>query len=319
MLRSMQGGRMKTQVIDGQEYPPFLLERTPSGAYAVKPEFKGLHDEAFLLDVLLAGVPDRQKDLFFAVGLEHGNSTIGSTALDVLMVREHNRIAGLLAREYEQGKEQPAWNRGMSPGGPGRAALPDHPDDHDRPAAEAGRRGLHPAHRAARPAAAGAAGRRPREEVEPVELDRRRVQPALPLAHARPRHGHHRGRRRRREGLPARQQRPGAREGHRVGDGAVLAVPRRADRPVQHPGVPHRPAVAGPPGGRGAVDRADAVRPAGVLQRLPHAVRAGAQAGLRRPHQRSARPAAPRRSSTGTSTTWSGTSASGPRRARRTR
>ena len=115
MLRSMQGGRMATQVIDGQEYPPFLLERTASGAYAVKPEFKGLHDEAFLLDVLLAGVPDRQKDLFFAVGLEHGNSTIGSTALDVLMVREHNRIAGLLAREYEQGTEQPAWDRGMTP------------------------------------------------------------------------------------------------------------------------------------------------------------------------------------------------------------
>jgi prostaglandin-endoperoxide synthase 2 len=115
LLRSMEGGRMKTQVIGGQKYPPFLLERTPSGAYAIRPEFKGLHDEAFLLDVLLAGVPDRQKDLFFAVGLEHGNSTVGSTALDVLMVREHNRIAGLLAREYEQGKEQPAWDRNMSP------------------------------------------------------------------------------------------------------------------------------------------------------------------------------------------------------------
>ena len=115
MLRSMQGGRLKTQGIDGQEYPPFLLERTPSGAHAVKPEFKGLHDEAFLLDVLLAGVPDRQKDVFFAVGLEHGNSTIGCTALDVLMVREHNRIAGLLAREYEQRKWQPAWDPACRP------------------------------------------------------------------------------------------------------------------------------------------------------------------------------------------------------------
>ena len=115
MLRSMQGGRLKTQLIDGQEYPPFLLERTASGAHAVKPEFKGLHDEAFLLDVLLSGVPDRQKDLFFAVGLEHGNSTVGSTALDVLMVREHNRIAGQLAEEYEQGRERPAWGRDMTP------------------------------------------------------------------------------------------------------------------------------------------------------------------------------------------------------------
>jgi prostaglandin-endoperoxide synthase 2 len=114
MLRSMEGGRLKSQQIDGQEYPPFLFERTPSGAYAVKPEFKGLHDEDFLLDVLLAGVGDRQKDLFFAVGLEHGNSTVGSTALDVLMLREHNRIAGILAEEFDRGRERPVWDRPMS-------------------------------------------------------------------------------------------------------------------------------------------------------------------------------------------------------------
>jgi prostaglandin-endoperoxide synthase 2 len=113
MLRSMEGGRLKSQQIDGEEYPPFLLERAPSGAYAFKPEFKGLHDEVFVLDGLLAGVSDRQKDLFFAVGLEHGNSTIGSIALDVLMVREHNRIAGLLAQEYGQGKLRPAWEPDM--------------------------------------------------------------------------------------------------------------------------------------------------------------------------------------------------------------
>src|SRR3954451_2611263 len=114
LLRSMEGGRLKTQQIDGQEYPPFLLERTPGGSHAIKPEFKGLHDEDWLLDVLLAGVSDEQKDLFFAVGLEHGNSTAGSTALDVLFVREHNRIAGLLAVEYEKGRERPAWEHPMS-------------------------------------------------------------------------------------------------------------------------------------------------------------------------------------------------------------
>jgi prostaglandin-endoperoxide synthase 2 len=114
MLRSMTGGRLKSQQIDGQEYPPFLFERTATGGHAVKAEFTNLHDEAFLLDVLLAGVPERQKDLFFAVGLEHGNSTVGSTALDVLMLREHNRIAGLLEKEYGAGRERPSWPRPMS-------------------------------------------------------------------------------------------------------------------------------------------------------------------------------------------------------------
>ena len=116
LLREMVGGRLKSQQIDGEEFPPFLLQRVPAGpvngaaepdapgsppvrTHAVKPEFAGLHDEEFLLDVLLAGVSERQLDLFFAVGLEHGNSTAGSTALDVLFLREHNRIAGCSRRE----------------------------------------------------------------------------------------------------------------------------------------------------------------------------------------------------------------------------
>lgn len=114
LLRAMENGRLASQQIDGQEFPPFLLERTPGGGYAVRPQFKGLHDEAWLLDVLLGDVADRQKDLFFAVGLEHGNSTIGSTAFDVLFLREHNRIAGLLAGEYAAGRTRPAWPRDMS-------------------------------------------------------------------------------------------------------------------------------------------------------------------------------------------------------------
>ncbi len=114
LLRAMEGGRLASQQIDGQEYPPFLLERTPSGAFAVRPQFKGLHDETWLLDVLLADVGDRQKELFFAVGLEHGNSTVGSTAFNVLFLREHNRIAGILADDHRAGRTRPAWPAGMS-------------------------------------------------------------------------------------------------------------------------------------------------------------------------------------------------------------
>jgi prostaglandin-endoperoxide synthase 2 len=113
LLRERRGGRLKSQHIGSEEYPPFLLERTGDG-WRVKPEFVGLHDEDFLLQVLLADVSDRQKDLFFAVGLEHGNSTVGSSCLDIVFLREHNRIAAALERQYGHRLESPAWDHDMS-------------------------------------------------------------------------------------------------------------------------------------------------------------------------------------------------------------
>lgn len=54
--------------------------------------------------MILAGAPDDRKDSFFAVGLEHGNSTIGSTMLNIVSVREHNRLADMLA------PDNPDWD-----------------------------------------------------------------------------------------------------------------------------------------------------------------------------------------------------------------
>src|SRR6478752_4891540 len=105
MLRSMSGGRLKSQQINGEEFPVFLFqERDPGAPLAFKPEFDGLYDERFVIDTILGSAPDESKDSVFAVGLEHGNATIGSTILNTLFVREHNRIATLLANEY------PAWD-----------------------------------------------------------------------------------------------------------------------------------------------------------------------------------------------------------------
>ena len=101
MLRSLSGGRLKSQLIDGQEFPVFLFqERKPGEPLAFKPEFDGLFDERFVIDTILGDAPDERKDSVFAVGLEHGNSTIGNTILNTLFVREHNRIAGVLLSEY---------------------------------------------------------------------------------------------------------------------------------------------------------------------------------------------------------------------------
>ncbi len=100
-LRAKQGGRLKSQVIDGEEYPAFLFEaRETGGALVFKAEFEGLHDPEFITGVILRSASDAQKDTFFAVGLAHGNSTIGNTVMNVVFLREHNRLAGILAAEH---------------------------------------------------------------------------------------------------------------------------------------------------------------------------------------------------------------------------
>jgi prostaglandin-endoperoxide synthase 2 len=105
LLRSTQGGRLKSQVINGEEYPEFLFASREAGQRAVfKPEFEGLFDQTFVTDVILRSAPDRQTDTFFAVGLEHGNSTIGNTVMNIVFLREHNRVAGILAQE------NPEWD-----------------------------------------------------------------------------------------------------------------------------------------------------------------------------------------------------------------
>ena len=101
MLRAGYGGRLDSQVIKGEEYPPSLFaERKPGEELRFVPKFGGLHDREYLLGTVLRLCPEERKESVFAVGLEHGNSTIGNTVLNVLFLREHNRIAGILEGEY---------------------------------------------------------------------------------------------------------------------------------------------------------------------------------------------------------------------------
>jgi prostaglandin-endoperoxide synthase 2 len=105
LLRSNQGGRLKSQMIKGEAYPEFLFAPRQPGQPAVfKPEFEGLFDQVFITDVILRSAPEQQTDTFFAVGLEHGNSTIGNTVMNIVFLREHNRVAGILAGE------NPEWD-----------------------------------------------------------------------------------------------------------------------------------------------------------------------------------------------------------------
>ena len=105
-LRLKQGGKMKYQEIDGEVYPPYLfdVEKTTSDNWVfASEEFEQLHGHP-QLRAIFHGVPEDRLKRMFAVGLEHGNSSVGYTAICIIMLREHNRVCDELALEY------PSWD-----------------------------------------------------------------------------------------------------------------------------------------------------------------------------------------------------------------
>ncbi|HEY6798672.1 MAG TPA: peroxidase family protein [Kineosporiaceae bacterium] len=88
LLRSHDGGRLKSQTVNGEEFPPYLCENGE-----IKPEFHGLQVVDF--DRLTV----EQRNGLFAMGGDRANSQFGFAMLNVLFLREHNRVAGILERE----------------------------------------------------------------------------------------------------------------------------------------------------------------------------------------------------------------------------
>ncbi len=104
LLRANEGGRLESQKIDGEEFPAPLFEDNGEGP-VLRPKLDGLHTEAnfkrvFENPMVPAEKMNAHKMNCFAVGLEHGNSTMGNTLMNILFLREHNRIAGVLAAAH---------------------------------------------------------------------------------------------------------------------------------------------------------------------------------------------------------------------------
>jgi prostaglandin-endoperoxide synthase 2 len=95
-LRAHTGGLLKTQVIKGEEYPPYLYGDDGK----VKPEFSMVRVES---TKLRRPTPEEQR-WFFAAGSDTANLQLGFVLMLVLFVREHNRVARALAEEY------PTWD-----------------------------------------------------------------------------------------------------------------------------------------------------------------------------------------------------------------
>ncbi|RAY10999.1 heme peroxidase [Actinomadura craniellae] len=88
-VRTFEGGLLKSQIVNGGEFPPYLCEQGK-----IKPEFADLSVVRFEM------LPEARRDTLFALGGDRGNVQVGFTMLTVLFLREHNRVARLLAEHY---------------------------------------------------------------------------------------------------------------------------------------------------------------------------------------------------------------------------
>ncbi|MFH9670781.1 peroxidase family protein [Streptomyces sp. NPDC017405] len=92
-LRAFEGGRLKSRTVGGGEFPPALCE-----GGRILDEYRPIRPVRF------DEVPEEFVDTLFAWGGERAHAHIGPMALNVLFLREHNRVAGILAAAH------PGWD-----------------------------------------------------------------------------------------------------------------------------------------------------------------------------------------------------------------
>ena len=105
ILRTRTGGRLKSQIIDGAEYPPYYLDADGNP----KQEFAGLPITLPNGDRKAQGVadlPDLGERKLFALGLPRGNIHYGTALMSTIFLREHNRLARLIAEDQPWGDER---------------------------------------------------------------------------------------------------------------------------------------------------------------------------------------------------------------------
>ena len=97
-LRTFKGGKLKSQMIGDEEYPLYVYEDASAGVF--KAEFEDLYEP--LKDERELKLDRKSK--IFAMGVERANVQIGYVMLNVLCLREHNRLCDELRKAY------PSWD-----------------------------------------------------------------------------------------------------------------------------------------------------------------------------------------------------------------
>lgn len=100
-------GCLRYQEHEDGEYPEFLLKTPPTDPKEeldLHAHYAKLHpDERILRSIFLrADHNDQGYETIFAAGLEHSNATIGNALLNTIFLREHNRVARLIAAQNDR-------------------------------------------------------------------------------------------------------------------------------------------------------------------------------------------------------------------------
>lgn len=93
-------GRLKSQMIGGEEFPPFLYDPADPALETVKAEF--CKDGRVVLDQPLGVKNSPARQTLFAVGGDRANAAPQVVMINVLLLREHNRLAGMLERSHPE-------------------------------------------------------------------------------------------------------------------------------------------------------------------------------------------------------------------------
>ncbi len=97
-------GKLKSEIVNGEEYPLRLFQ---PGGMAFNPEFVGEDGEPVLDTPLgIDHTTPEMRETLFAVGGDRANAAPQVTMLNTLFLREHNRLADVIASSH------PDWNDG---------------------------------------------------------------------------------------------------------------------------------------------------------------------------------------------------------------
>ncbi len=102
LLRSLEGGKLNSQIVDGEELPDSLGQIGADGKWEVKEKYESLPyiKDKVVMEKIFGNISEEKRQFLYATGLERGNNILGNVCFSTLFLREHNNICEELAENY---------------------------------------------------------------------------------------------------------------------------------------------------------------------------------------------------------------------------